>query len=140
MRKRNYTESETGIDFTAILDIAFVVMVLFFGTTFFLVESGQENVDGPVTSMSHQEAFGQEPFVPPIELQINAVNLITIDGRLHERAVIMENLGRLKAERPDAALNIHVHPDARTEVLAEVVDAARVLGIEMVSVETGEDS
>lgn len=130
MHKRHYTEDAAGIDFTAILDIAFVVIVLFFVTTFFLVESDQDGAGASLADLP--------PPAPPIILQINASSLVAIEGRLHERLVVKEILERLHAERPDAPLDITVHPDANTEVLAEVVDAARVMGITMVSVETGE--
>ena len=133
MRRQHYTEEATGIDFTAIMDIAFVVIILFFAASFYLVESNREEVGEP----SYVEA---EPLGPPIRVAIDATGLISIEGRPYERALVVENLRRLSSKRPDAALHIDVHPDAGSDSLVMLVDAARALGIESVDVQTGEES
>ena len=133
MRRKNYTEDSTGIDFTAIMDIAFVVMLLFFGASWYLVESNQERP----AEASYVEV---EPLGPPIRAVIDATGLITIDGRPYERALVVENLRRLNSARPDAELHIDVHPDAGSDSLVMLLDAARALGIETVDVQTGEES
>lgn len=133
MRRQNYTQEATGIDFTAIMDIAFVVIILFFGASFYLVESSRERpAEVPFAEV--------EPLGPPISAVIDATGLIVIDGRPYERALVVETLRRLNAARPDAPLHIDVHPDAGSDALALLLDAARSLGIETVDVETGEES
>ena len=47
------------------------------------------------------------------------------------------NLEREKAEKPDSPLIIAAHPDADTESLVTILDAARAVGIDSVSVATG---
>ncbi len=132
MRKRHYTEAETGIDFTGILDIAFVVMLLFFGTSVYLVESTRDRTaEPPLVAVS---------LGPPISVVIDATGLISIEGRPYERSLVIENLRRLNSERPNATLHIDVHPDAESDALVIVVDAARSLGIDTVDIETGEES
>lgn len=135
MRKRRYTDEETGISFTTIMDIVFIVLILFFAATFIVTETGPE-----LAGLSGSPSAESIVETPPIVVNIDSTSLISIDGRLHERAVVEVSLQRLKAERPDAPLNIDVHPDADTEALAAVVEAARAVGIESVSVATGEDS
>lgn len=132
MRKRHYTEAETGIDFTGILDIAFIVMLMFFGASVYLVESTRDRTTEPLLIAA---SIG-----PPISVVIDATGLISIEGRPCERTLVVENLRRLNSERPDATLHIDVHPDAESDALVIVVDAARLLGIETVDVETGEES
>jgi biopolymer transport protein ExbD len=117
------------------MDIVFIVLILFFAATFIVTESGSVVV-GP-SGMPPAEA---KIASPPIVVKIDASGLITIDGRLHERAVIRKKLENIRAKRPDAPMNIAVHPDADSEALAAVIDAAREAGIESVVVDSGEES
>ena len=48
------------------------------------------------------------------------------------------NLERTKAEKPNAPLIVAAHPDADTDALVAVLDAARTVGIEPVTVATAE--
>ena len=131
MRRRYYTEDETGIDFTAILDIAFVVMVLFFAATVYLVESSRETAGESGFSMA------ERPEVPPIHVNIDATGLLSIDGRPIERTLFEENLRNMMDRRSGAAIVIDVHPDAGREALTRVLEAARTAGAEFVDVNTG---
>ena len=133
MRKKHYTSDSGGIDFTAIMDIAFVVMILFFGATFFLVEAGKED---PVP----EQAVEYVPEFPPIWVEIDATGLVTIDGRPRERAAIYDIIATQLASRPGAEINIDVHEDADTEVLALVLEITRALDVESVNVNTGSES
>ena len=57
-------------------------------------------------------------------------------GRVLEHAAVQANLEREKAEKPNSPLIVAAHPDADTESLVTILDAARVVGIESVSVAT----
>ena len=46
------------------------------------------------------------------------------------------NLEREKAEKPASALIVAAHPEADTEALVTILDAAKAVGIESVSVAT----
>lgn len=127
-----YTREETGINFTAILDIAFVVVMLFFGAAYLAAESaGRAGFGG------NSEAAGQS-IGQPTYVRIGSTGLVSIDGHIHERSVIRSNLERLRSERSNTTLTITVHPDADSNVLALVLDMARELEFEPVNVETGE--
>jgi biopolymer transport protein ExbD len=117
------------------MDIVFIVLILFFAATFIVTESGSV-----VVSPSGMPPAEAKIARPPIVVKIDSSGLITIDGRLHERAVIRKKLENIRAKRPDAPMNIAVHPDADSEALAAVIDAAREAGIESVVVDSGEES
>jgi biopolymer transport protein ExbD len=75
----------------------------------------------------------------PIVVKIAATSQILLDGRYLDSRAVEANLERQKAERPDAPLIVAAHPDADTEALVTVLDAARSVGIESVSVSTSQD-
>ena len=133
VRRVRYTEEERGINFTSVLDIAFIILVLFFISTFFVLETGREDA-----GLADQTAMEVVYSGPPILVTIDASGIVSIEGRLHERNLIQASLEQLQAERQGARLEIDVHADADTRVLALVIDAARAAGIENVDVSTGE--
>ncbi len=129
---QRYTKEESGFNFTAIMDIAFVVMILFFGAAYLAAESAPR-LDGAGNPLDGGHGVGQPTYVT-----IGSTGLVSIDGHIHERSVLRSNLKRLRGERSNTALNIRVHPDADTSVLALVLEFARDLEFEPVNVETGE--
>lgn len=64
---------------------------------------------------------------------------INITPMLEPRAV-RANLERQKAERPESPLIVAAHPDADTESVVRVLDAAKAGGIESVNVATTSES
>jgi biopolymer transport protein ExbD len=67
-------------------------------------------------------------------VRIDVNSLISVNGRILERGAVQANLEREKAERPDSPLVVAAHPDADTEALVRILDAAMSVGIESVSV------
>lgn len=135
MRRRHYTEDESGIDFTAILDIAFVVMVLFFGATVYLVESGRVTAEDGVMTAGREAPVG-----PPVHVTIDATGLLSIDGRPMERSLFEDSLARATQGRTNVKVVIDSHPDAGRESLTVVLDAVRAAQIEFIEVNSGEES
>ncbi|MDX1380411.1 MAG: hypothetical protein R3233_04780, partial [Xanthomonadales bacterium] len=56
--------------------------------------------------------------------------------RILEQRAVEANLEREKAEKPNSPLIVAAHPEGDTEALVPVLDAARAVGIESVSVAT----
>ncbi|MBT8075642.1 MAG: biopolymer transporter ExbD, partial [Gammaproteobacteria bacterium] len=61
---------------------------------------------------------------------------ISMQGRILERKAVEANLEREKAEKPDSPLIIAAHPDAETDALVTILDAAEAVGVGSVSVAT----
>lgn len=135
MRRRRYSEDETEINITPMLDIVFIMLIFFIVTSSFVKEQGLE-VSRPSDTPPEQVEQDQGPIV----VKIDSTSMISIQGRVVEPRVVEANLERQKAEKPDAALIVAAHPDADTEALVTVLNAAKAVAIENISVATTEDS
>lgn len=135
MRKRRHIEDETEINITPMLDIVFIMLIFFIVTTSFVKEQGLE-ISRPSNAPPKQVQIEKGPIV----VRINSTSQISIDGRMLEPRAVQANLERQKAERPESPLIVAAHPDADTESVMRVLDAARAVGIESVNVATTSES
>ena len=131
MRRRSRTNDEAEINITPMLDIVFIMLIFFIVTTSFVKEKGLE-VSRPSNSPPKEIKKNKGPIV----VKIDANGNIMLQGRMLERKAVEANLEREKAEKPDSPLIIAAHPDAQTEILVTVLDAAEAVGVESVSVAT----
>ena len=131
MRRRQRPDEDTEINITPMLDIVFIMLIFFIVTTSFVRETGLEisrPSNAPPSAMTNPDG--------PIVVRIDSSSRISIDGRTLERPAIEANLEHEKAVKPGAPLVVAAHPDGDTETLVAVLDAARAVGIESVSVAT----
>lgn len=131
MRGRHKIYDDAEINITPMLDIVFIMLIFFIVTTSFVKEQGLE-----VSRPSNSPPKEVQQKSGPIVVKIDASSLISIKGRLLERGAVQANLEREKSEKPDSPLVIAAHPDASTEALVTLLDAAKAVGIESVSVAT----
>jgi biopolymer transport protein ExbD len=131
MRRKHKADDEAEINITPMLDIVFIMLIFFIVTTSFIKEKGLE-VSRPSNSPPKQVVQKKGPIVVKIDGSSN----VTIKGRMLEPKAVQANLEREKAEKPDSPLIIAAHPDAETEALVNVLNAARAVNIGSVSVAT----
>lgn len=131
MRKKYKDEDEAEINITPMLDIVFIMLIFFIVTTSFIKEKGLE-VSRPSNSPPQQV----EQKKGPIVIKIDGNSNITLKGRMLERKAVQANLEREKAEKPESPLIVAAHPDAETDALVTVLDAADAVGVVGVSVAT----
>ena len=131
MRRKHRAEDEAEINITPMLDIVFIMLIFFIVTTSFIKESGLE-----VSRPSNTPPKQVEQKTGPIVIKIDASGNITLKGRILERKAVEANLEREKAEKPDSPLIVAAHPDADTEALVLVLDGAKAVAIDSVSVAT----
>jgi biopolymer transport protein ExbD len=131
MRRRHHIEDEAEINITPMLDIVFIMLIFFIVTTSFIKEQGLE-VSRP--SNSPPKEIKQKK--GPIVVKIDSSGLISVKGRILEPRAVQANLEREKAEKPDSPLIVAAHPEADTEALVTILDAAQAVGIGSVSVAT----
>ena len=131
MRRKYHSEDEAEINITPMLDIVFIMLIFFIVTTSFIKESGLE-----VSRPSNSPPKEVQQKKGPIVIKIDASSNITIHGRLLEPKAVQANLEREKAEKPDSPLIVAAHPDADTDSLVNVLDAAKAVSIDSVSVAT----
>ena len=131
MKRRRHADDEAEINITPMLDIVFIMLIFFIVTTSFVKEQGLE-VSRP--SSAPPKEIKQDK--GPIVVKINSGSLISVKGRVLEPGAVQANLEREKAEKPASPLIVAAHPDADTEALVTILDAAKAVGIDSVSVAT----
>ena len=131
MKRRRHADEEAEINITPMLDIVFIMLIFFIVTTSFVKEQGLE-VSRP--SSAPPKEIKQDK--GPIVVKINSGSLISVKGRILEPGAVQANLERERAEKPASPLIVAAHPDADTEALVTILDAAKAVGIESVSVTT----
>ena len=131
MKRRRHADDEAEINITPMLDIVFIMLIFFIVTTSFVKEQGLE-VSRP--SSAPPKEIKQDK--GPIVVKINSGSLISVKGRILEPGAVQANLEREKAEKPASPLIVAAHPDADTEALVTILDAAKAVGIDSVSVAT----
>ncbi len=131
MRRRHRENDEAEINITPMLDIVFIMLIFFIVTTSFVKEKGLE-VSRPSSAPPKEIKKNKGPIV----LKIDANGNIMLKGRLLERKAVQANLEREKAVKPDSPLIIAAHPDAETDALVTILDAADAVGVVSVSVAT----
>ena len=131
MKRRRHADDEAEINITPMLDIVFIMLIFFIVTTSFVKEKGLE-VSRPSNTPPKEMTQDHGPIV----VKINSDSLISVKGRILEPQAVQANLERERAEKPDAPLIVAAHPEADTEALVVILDAAKAVGIESVSVAT----
>ena len=131
MKRRHRISDDAEINITPMLDIVFIMLIFFIVTTSFVKEKGLE-VSRPSSSPPKEVQQDKGPIV----VRIDASSLISVKGRVMEPRAVVANLEREKAEKPTSPLIVAAHPEADTEALVTVLDAARAVGIESVNVAT----
>lgn len=131
MKRRHRLGDEAEINITPMLDIVFIMLIFFIVTTSFVKEKGLE-VSRPTNAPPKEIQQDKGPIV----IRISASSLISVKGRVLEPGAVQANLEREKAEKPTSPLIVAAHPEADTESLVTILDAAKAVGIESVSVAT----
>lgn len=131
MARRHAQQEEAEINITPMLDIVFIMLIFFIVTTSFIKEKGLE-----VSRPSNTPPKQVEQKKGPIVVKIDSSGNITLKGRLLERKAVQANLEREKAEKPESPLIVAAHPDAETDALVTILDAAEAVGVASVSVAT----
>ncbi len=131
MRRRHRETDEAEINITPMLDIVFIMLIFFIVTTSFVKEKGIE-----VSRPSNAPPKELKKNKGPIVVRIDANGNISMKGRMLDRRAVEANIERAKAEKPDSPLIIAAHPDADTDALVIILDAAQAAGVASVSVAT----
>ena len=122
-------EEDSGIDVTPMLDVVFILLIFFVVTATFVKESGIV-VNRPVASTG----IAQESAAILVGIREN--DEVWIDGHLVEIYSVRPLIQRLSSENPQGSVVIQADKNARTEVLIQVMDAAREAGVENVAIAT----
>ena len=126
-RKFSFEEGEENdVDLTPMIDIVFIMLIFFIVTASFVKEAGIDvNRPGAVTAERKEKAS--------ILIAIAENGEIWIDKRSVDVRAVRANIERLRAENPQGAVVIQADKNSKNGLLVKVMDAARLAGVENVS-------
>ena len=126
-RQRRASAEEAEVDLTPMLDVVFIMLIFFIVTASFVKESGMD-VNRPDAATAVVKPRGN------ILVAITPSGQIWIDKRQVDVRSIRANLERLYAENPQGAVVIQADEESKNGLLVAVMDAAKLAGIEKVSI------
>ncbi|MFC3606568.1 ExbD/TolR family protein [Stutzerimonas tarimensis] len=125
MRMRRHSlqqEEETGIDLTPMLDVVFIMLIFFIVTSTFMREAGVEVQRPQADTASAQDAGN-------IFIAVTADGQIWIDKQAVDARSVRAHVERLRVDQPDGAVVVQADEDARTGLVVQVMDQARLAGV-----------
>ena len=129
---RRQSGSVAEINMTPLIDMVFILLIFFIVTTSFVKETGVD-----VSRPSAKTAVKKD--LANIMIAITASGAINMDGRTIDRRAVRANVERMHAENPEGSVIILADKDAKTGLLIEVMDQARLAGIANVSIAAERD-
>jgi biopolymer transport protein ExbD len=126
-RKLVRDQDETDINITPMLDVVFIMLIFFIVTASFIKEAGIDvNRPGAVTAERKERAS--------ILVAITETGEVWIDKRPVDVRAVQANIERLRAENPQGGVVIQADKNSKNGLLVQVMDAARLAGVEEVSI------
>ena len=127
MRKRRQREAEESeVNLTPMLDVVFIMLIFFIVTASFVKESGID-VNRPDAATAEKKERGI------ILIAITDSGQIWVDKRQVDPRALRANIERLHAENPQGAVVIQADEESKNKLLVQVMDAARLAGVDNVS-------
>lgn len=134
MRRPFYraTEDEdTVIDLTPMLDIVFIMLIFFVVTASSVKESGIDIQRPQARTAVTKEAAH-------LRVVISEYDEIWVDKKRVDARALKPLLERMHIENPQSALIIHADKKSTNNRLVQVMDAARDVGIDSISIAASE--
>jgi len=135
MRNRHSRRQSGGIaeiNMTPLIDMVFILLIFFIVTTSFVKETGVD-VNRPTAKTAVKKERAN------ILVSIKANGEIWMDKRQIDRRAVRANVERMHAENPEGSVIILADEEARTGLLIEVMDQARLAGVANVSIAAERD-
>ena len=115
------------INMTPLIDMVFILLIFFIVTTSFVKETGVQ-VSRPTAKTAVKKEHAN------ILIAIKPNGDIWMDKRQIDRRAVRANVERMHAENPEGSVIIVADKDAKTGLLIEVMDQARLAGVANVSI------
>ena len=135
MRKRHSRRQSGGIaeiNMTPLIDMVFILLIFFIVTTSFVKETGVDvNRPSAKTAVEKERAN--------ILISIRENDEIWMDQRQIDRRAVRANVESMYAENPEGSVIILADENAKTGLLIEVMDQARLAGVANVSIAAERD-
>jgi len=125
-RRRARKEEESEVNLTPMLDVVFIMLIFFIVTASFVKEAGIEITRPPAATAERKERGN-------ILIAITNNDQIWIDRRQVDPRALRANIERLHAENPQGSVIIQADEESKNGLLVQVMDAARLAGVNSVS-------
>ena len=125
-RGRAREQDESEVNLTPMLDVVFIMLIFFIVTASFVKEAGID-VSRPPAATAERKERGN------ILVAITENDQIWMDRRQVDPRSIRANIERLHAENPQGSVVIQADKNSKNGLLVQVMDAARLAGVESVS-------
>ena len=129
---RRQSGAIADVNMTPLIDMVFILLIFFIVTTSFVKESGVD-----VNRPSAKTAVKKE--MANILISITPNGEVWMDKRQVDRRAVRANVERMHAENPEGAVVIIADKEAKTGLLIEVMDQARLAGVANVSIAAQRD-
>jgi len=120
------------VNMTPLIDMVFILLIFFIVTTSFVKETGVD-VSRPSAKTAVQKELAN------ILISITPNGEVWMDKRQIDRRAVRANVERLHAENPEGSVIILADKEAKTGLLIEVMDQARLAGVANVSIAAERD-
>jgi len=120
------------VNMTPLIDMVFILLIFFIVTTSFVKETGVD-VSRPSAKTAVQKELAN------ILISITPNGEVWMDKRQIDRRAVRANVERMHAENPEGAVIILADKEAKTGLLIEVMDQARLAGVANVSIAAERD-
>jgi biopolymer transport protein ExbD len=130
MATRDHLRSEAGptaLNITPLIDMVFILLIFFAVNASFVKEAGVE-IERPSarTAQTEQQAN--------IMIAVTENDEVWVDRQRVDPRSVRGHVERLHAENPEGSVVILADEDSRTGLVIEVLDQARLAGVENVAV------
>lgn len=132
-RRHSHKGDEVEINITPMLDVVFIMLIFFIVTTSFIKETGID-VNRPSADTAEKKERGN------ILIAINANGDIWMNKRKIDIRSVRANVERAHAENPEGSVVITADKESKTDTLIQVMDQARLAGVQNVSIAAKVDS
>ena len=127
MRRRRTREvEESEVNLTPMLDVVFIMLIFFIVTASFVKESGID-ISRPPAATAERKEKGN------ILIAITSNDQIWVDRRQVDPRALRANIERLHAENPQGSVITQADIESKNGLLVTVMDAARLAGVNSVS-------
>ena len=128
IRRRSIrSQEDSDINLTPMLDVVFIMLIFFVVTSSFVKEAGID-VNRPQAATVEVKERGN------IMIAITENGQIWIDKRQVDIRALQANIQRLHAENPQGSVVIQADENSKNGLLVQVMDAARLAGVDNVSI------
>lgn len=130
MRRHHQQDEDTGIDLTPMLDVVFIMLIFFIVTSSFIRESGVE-VQRPQAETANPQDKGN------ILIAVTADGQIWMDKQPVDIRSVRVHVERMRVDQPEGTVVVQADKDARTGLVVQVMDQARLAGVQDVALAAG---